>query len=332
MENVIRLSPFDEVLPYCPFCGSLPVVRPCKHLKSFIIAQDPEEGDSNLVYLSDDFLAILRSGLGVDIRLQSDPESPDINKRLYEEYYFHDSSDVSDSMHLVDLANSFEGSVTFQQKVGDDLQRFITFALNREEYQEYNQFDEIQKKRLDQNNSSDNQRTLEQLIVKNDAERLCLNLDESDIIEFKQTFAKDTRTQQTSPDIKFACIREIVGFLNTSGGRLLIGIHDKTKEIIGVEEDGYKGDNDKYSLQIMNLLVSCAGETAASLVKVHFETYEAKTICIITCKKSDEPIYCSHKGGIAAPYVRYGSSTKQPDYPEWEKFQRQYFRGRVQDL
>ena len=122
MIKTIHLEPFNKILPHCPYCGDIPVVNPCDHLKSFIIAQEPEDGDSELIYLSDDFLDYLNKGLGVDIRLEVDESRPlPANKlyerKLYENYYFHDVGDMNDSYHLVDLANSFSGAITFQQTV-----------------------------------------------------------------------------------------------------------------------------------------------------------------------------------------------------------------------
>ena len=332
MIDTVHLSPFNNILPHCPYCGNLPVIKPCQHLKSFIIGQEPDDGDSELIYLSDDFMHHLKNGLGVDIRLDVDenrplPESKLYERKLYENYYFHDAGEMDGSYHLVDLVNSFMGAITFQQTVceANRLERFITFAYSEQEYEDYNQFEIVQKKRSEQTSKN----TIEKYITyKSDAE-IYLELEESEIIEFKQTFSMDTRTNKKSDDIRFAALREIVGFLNTSGGQLLIGIHDKNKEILGIKDDGFDGDIDKYSRLIMDVVASSCGETAASLVQVAFETYGAKTVCVITCKKSDEPIYCKYKNTPKTPYVRRGSSTTQPDYEEWDKWRKQHFSSKA---
>ena len=150
--------------------------------------------------------------------------------------------------------------------------------------------------------------------------------EENETLEFKQTFSFNTRTgKQKCEDIRYAALKEIVGFLNTGSGCLVIGIHDKTKEIIGIEEDGFKGDRDKYSLQINDIVATSCGETAASLLSIQFHEVSGRTVCKVLCKKSEEPIYCKFKNHQESPFVRTGSSTRKPDYKEWDKFRRQHF-------
>ncbi len=105
---------------------------------------------------------------------------------------------------------------------------------------------------------------------------------------------------------------------------MIIGVKDENREVVGIEEDDFK-DKDKYSLQIMNLIKELCGPTAASLVEIHFLEILQKTICILKCKKSNQPIYCKLNGSDSVPFVRYGSSTTQPGYEEWAKFQKEYF-------
>ena len=146
MTNLVNLAPFNEILTHCLYCGKLPVVKPFRHLKSLIIAQQPEEGDGKIVYLSDDFRQILLKVLGVDLRLEKDANSPLEERKLYEDYYFSEHSEpLDDSFHTVELSNSLEGAVSFEQKVENNCSRYITFAYSQTEYQEYNQFERIQK-------------------------------------------------------------------------------------------------------------------------------------------------------------------------------------------
>ena len=70
--------------------------------------------------------------------------------------------------------------------------------------------------------------------------------------------------------------------------------------------------------------------TAASLVDIDYFNSNKKTVCVVTCKKSSEPIFCKLGGARdGVPLVRYGSSTTQPSYQEWEKWKTEYF---VEDL
>ena len=150
--------------------------------------------------------------------------------------------------------------------------------------------------------------------------------EESETLEFKQTFSFDTRLGKKSDEIRFAALKEITGFLNTRSGCLLIGIHDKSKEITGIEQDGFQGDFDKYSRLINDLVATSCGETAASLLSIDFQQFSDRTVCKILCKKSSEPIYCGHKNNPKSPFGRYGSITKLIPYDEWDKWRKEHFK------
>ena len=135
---------------------------------------------------------------------------------------------------------------------------------------------------------------------------------ENSSIEFKHTFSTCTRTgKKKDKEIRYAALREICGFLNSNDGILFIGVTDDLI-IDGIEKDGFKDDKDEYSRTISNLVESSCGALAASFVEISFEILEEKTICIIKCEKSSEPIYLTYKGKEQAFLVRYGSITKEP--------------------
>ena len=152
--------------------------------------------------------------------------------------------------------------------------------------------------------------------------------DENQEIEFKETFSVPTKTDKNgqtvrSDIIRNAALQEIAGFLNTNDGVLLIGIADakntqsKKPEIRGIEHDNFNGDRDKYSRTILDLVKSAFGETATSLVELNYEFRDKKTVCVIKCRKSPEPVYCRYKGFGEKPYIRIGSATSEPVQKEW---------------
>lgn len=202
-------------------------------------------------------------------------------------------------------------------------QKFLQLTVDDYQGQAFNEL----KKEIKQKSES----WLKDKVKINDHGNYFLDLDENEVLEFKETFEKDTRTGQMSKDIKSATIREIAGFLNTNTGTIIIGINDKSKEIIGIENDNFDGNKDRYDLKIMNLLKDRCGVTAASLVKIKYEEYFGSTICIIKCTKSNEPIYFRNKNNEEVPIVRSGSITSQPGYQEWDKFKKQYFKDTNSD-
>ena len=117
-----------------------------------------------------------------------------------------------------------------------------------------------------------------------------------------------------------------MGFMNTEGGVLLIGIADQENDIVGIEPDGYSGDVDKFSRQLTDFVKERCGVAAASLLNIDFFNANGKTVCVVRCKKSSIPVYCKVGGfNDAVPFVRYGSSTTQPGYQAWEDFKSEYF-------
>ena len=323
MTNITNLAPFNNFLPHCPFCGEKPVINPCVHLKAFIFVEEPEEGESKIIYLSDDFRALLKEVMNTEFSFKIDVGGLPI-RRLDSEYYFEENGGVESSGHLAELANAIEGAVCFQQSMGTSIIRSITFAINEEEHLKYDLYNQNMKA-FKQEVEARNDSIISQNITIDPDGNSFLGLEESNTLEFKQTFSLDTRQGNHSRGIKEVLIKEVVGLLNTNPGQILIGIVDKNREILGIEQEGFQGDRDNYSLNISNFIKDLCGVTAASLVTIDFiEASAKKTICIVTCKKSSEPVYC-RIGGIEKPFVRYGSSTTEPSAREWLKFTKEYF-------
>ena len=95
--------------------------------------------------------------------------------------------------------------------------------------------------------------------------------------------------------------------------------------MIGIEGDGFVGDEDKYGRQIHDIFMEACGEFAASLITVTFERIEDKTVCRILCKKSSKPVYCTYKNNGEKAFVRYGSTTKSPSLSEWDRWRENNF-------
>ena len=322
MTNIVNLAPFNDFLPRCPFCGERPLEYACDHLKSFIELETPEEGGSRIVYLSPDFQRHLRDVVGAEFQFSLDISGPP-DRNLNNEYYFVNSGLLEDSNHLSELSSAVDGAITFQQRMTSNLTRSITFAISSTQYHDLR----IKNDQIQSFQYIAESRTLHEyrkLCAPSDQGYYFVDLEESEILEFKQTFSRDVRTGQVSKDLRRAVIKEICGFLNTHSGDLLIGVKDSSREIVGIENDDFK-DKDEYSLKIMNLIKDLCGTTAATLVEINFLEVNNLTLCIVKCKKSNQPVYCKFNGTDPIPFVRYGSSTIQPGYEDWGKFQNQYF-------
>lgn len=118
----------------------------------------------------------------------------------------------------------------------------------------------------------------------------------------------------------YTILKELTAFMNTEGGTLYIGIHDKTKKVIGIEGDfqflnsdeedeyngSYKEDKDGYELKIRNTMDRLCPSLANSLTTISFESLNGVIYCKIDVKPARRPIFLSG----TQLYVRQGNRIK----------------------
>ena len=108
-------------------------------------------------------------------------------------------------------------------------------------------------------------------------------------IEFKQTFSKNIRTKQKDKEIEKSSLKNIVGFLNTEGGTLLIGVSDEGF-VTGIENDFFI-TNDKYLLHFKNLINSKIGSEFYPLIDYDIFSVLDRKVLKVDCKASTEPCF-----------------------------------------
>ena len=115
-------------------------------------------------------------------------------------------------------------------------------------------------------------------------------------------------------------LKELTAFMNTKGGTLYIGVHDKSKKVISIEGDykflnddeeddfngTYKEDKDGYELKIRNTIDRLCPSLANSLLDIKFETLEKQTYCKIEVQPARRPIFLSG----TQLYIRQGNRLK----------------------
>ena len=117
---------------------------------------------------------------------------------------------------------------------------------------------------------------------------------ENKVIEFKETFFVNNRTTKKDPVIIHAALKAICGFLNTTGGTLLIGVKDN-QTINGIFDDNYT-EKDKYKRDIQNRIKATFGLRAVEHILIEITKMPgSEEICAIQCEKSASPVWCIHK-------------------------------------
>ena len=132
---------------------------------------------------------------------------------------------------------------------------------------------------------------------------------ESKTLEFKATLRWDLReNRQDDKAITHAVLKTIAAFLNTEGGDLLIGVADDGS-IVGIDLDHLESD-DKYMRHLAQVVRNGLGDRAGTCIDPKPQIVQGKTVCLVSCQRSPEPVFLKWKGMEGRPegdfYVRSG--------------------------
>lgn len=130
-----------------------------------------------------------------------------------------------------------------------------------------------------------------------------LTKEEGKILEFKENTKSLSKIIQT-----------IVAFANTAGGTLIIGIKDKTKEVIGLAN----------VLEEEEKIASAIADSVSPLLipSLQLHTWRNRDLLIISVPHSFGPYYIKSKGVNEGTYVRFGSNNRLADAPTILEIQR----------
>ena len=140
-----------------------------------------------------------------------------------------------------------------------------------------------------------------------------VTLGESLNLEFKSTLQWDVIKEGINKNLRFSVLKTIVAFLNSEGGRLLIGVGDDGK-ILGIEKDLNicNHSQDKFSQLLSSLIIDYIGIEYTPFIKFKFEKIDGKIICIVDVEKSFEPSYLITPKGKEF-FVRVGTTSRSLD-------------------
>ena len=139
-----------------------------------------------------------------------------------------------------------------------------------------------------------------------------LKLQESKTLEFKSSLRWSLKEdRKDDKHVTHAALKTIAAFLNTEGGDLLIGVADDGK-VLGIEHDRLDND-DKFKLHLAQVVRNGLGDRVGPRIDPRVQVIEGKTVCLVSCQRSPEPVYLRWKGLEKAPdgdfYVRSGPGT-----------------------
>jgi type I restriction enzyme, R subunit len=135
---------------------------------------------------------------------------------------------------------------------------------------------------------------------------------ESKTLEFKSTLRWSLKEdRQDDRGVTHAVLKTIAAFLNTEGGDLLIGVADDGA-IVGIEGDRLESD-DKFMRHLAQVVRNGLGDRAGTCIDPKTQIVQGKTVCLVSCQRSPEPVFLKWKEMEASPggdfFVRSGPGT-----------------------
>jgi hypothetical protein len=151
---------------------------------------------------------------------------------------------------------------------------------------------------------------------------------ESKTLEFKATLRWNLREDREDDKlVTHAVLKTIAAFLNTEGGDLLIGVADGGS-IVGIEHDRLETD-DKFMRHLAQVVRNGLGDRASTCIDPKTQIVQGKTVCLVSCQRSPEPVFLKWKGTEASPdddfYVRSGPGSVRLAPESAEEFIRTRF-------
>jgi type I restriction enzyme R subunit len=155
---------------------------------------------------------------------------------------------------------------------------------------------------------------------------------ESKTLEFKATLRWNLReNRQDDKSMTYAVLKTIAAFLNTEGGDLLIGVGDDGS-IVGIEPDRLETD-DKFMRHLAQVVRNGLGDRSSTCIDPETQIVQGKTVCLVSCQRSPEPVFLKWKGIEANPagdfFVRSGPGTVKLPTESANEYIRTRFPGAV---
>lgn len=131
--------------------------------------------------------------------------------------------------------------------------------------------------------------------------------------------SKNMEYKVTLPEISEKYTKTIVAFANSQGGQLIIGVDDKTREVVGVDKDSV--------FKVMDSIANAVSDSCTPQIvpNITFQTIQNKTVVVASVTPgANRPYYLKSKGKEKGTYVRVAGTSR---LAEPEKIRELEFEG-----
>lgn len=152
---------------------------------------------------------------------------------------------------------------------------------------------------------------------------------ENQQVEFKSTLRWDLHQFKPNKALETAVAKTIVGFMNTQGGHLFIGIDDdgQPRDLHEDYATLKKPGRDGFEQYVMELISNKLGTNFCTLVDVSFYKIAGYDSCHLLIKRAGFPVYL-HDNDRSHFFVRTGNGTRELDIPEALDYIEENLNGR----
>jgi hypothetical protein len=149
---------------------------------------------------------------------------------------------------------------------------------------------------------------------------------ESQTVEFKESLRWNYKANMVDKALEKTVARTVAGFMNHSGGTLVIGVTD-SGGISGIERDFESlkhKDRDGWEQNLVSTLGGYLSKEVAAVVDISFAEVDGRTVSVLHANPSTKPIFL-YENDAAEFHVRSGNTTQLLDAKQALEYIKQHF-------
>lgn len=128
------------------------------------------------------------------------------------------------------------------------------------------------------------------------------------IEEIKHGENKNIEFKKELPDKSNKYVKTVIAFANTSGGKIVFGVEDKTRKVVGIDES--------VVFSIMDSITNAISDSCEPVIipDVSLQTIDGKTIIVVEISAAKQrPYYIKSIGVQNGTYIRVAGTTRPAD-------------------